>query len=291
MGIPCFVIFTKKLTQINMSEVQPVRFFKINAASKLPDDIFDNLVAASKLPILHLRQFPEHSGRAVIVGGAPSVEKYYPRIWQLMANKKKSTLFSINCMHRWLVERNLRPNIHVVFEEDIDPTVVIGKPCHKTAYYISSHCPPKLFDYFKGHKTVLWHFYAEELKYQSAIAALFPSEPMIAGGYTTLFRAINIAIVLGYRKFDLFGVDSSFENDDNQHIEGYPTKPSNVGLADVWWGERKFRTTGALAFQAEMIRRFCKENRGKIQFSVYGSGLLPYMLETEPKEVQSESSK
>lgn len=264
-------------------EPQPVRYFQINSTNKLPDDIFENLTASTKHKV-RLTQFPEHSGSAVIVAGGPSVENKYPEIWQLLG--QKSTLFSINCMHRWLVDHNLQPNIHVIFEEDIDPAVVIGEPCKGTAYYISSQCPPKVFDYFEGHKIVLWHFYAEDDQYNAAIKALYPGETMLAGGYTTLFRAINIAIVLGYRKFELFGVDSSFEDDNNQHVNGYPTKPNDQGLADVWWGERKFRTNGALAFQAEMFRRFCEDNEGKVKVRVHGSGLLPFMLQTEPKEVQ-----
>jgi hypothetical protein len=36
---------------------------------------------------------------------------------------------------------------------------------------------------------------------------------------------------------------------------------------------------GALALQAEFLRKFCKDNSDRIKVRVHGEGLLPFMLQ------------
>ena len=266
-----------KSIQSSMSELAPA-VFKVNAATKLADGTLENLGYAAKLEIPHLRQLPEHEGSCTIVGGAPSIESRIGAIRDTVESPY-NILCSVNCVHNWLIGHNIIPNIHVVFEEDITLDVVIGKPHPDVYYYVCSHCPPRVFDFFKNSKVVLWHHWAADKEYEDAVAGIYPGEFMVGGGYTTLFRTINIAVLLGYREFDLFGVDSSFEDDDKQHIAGYPTKPSPEGLADIHIKGKKFRTLGALALQAEFLRKFCKDNSDRVKVRVHGSGLLPFMLQ------------
>ncbi len=260
-----------------MSDRSPT-MLKINAAHKLADGTLENIAYASKLGLTKLRQLPEHEGSCLVIGGAPSIETRIAAIRNASKQPYNITC-SVNCVHNWLIGHNIIPNVHVIFEEDIDLNVVLGEPHPDIVYYICSHCPPKVFEFFKDSKVVLWHHWAVDEEYDKTIAKEFPGEFMVGGGYSTLFRTINIASLLGYREFDLFGVDSSFEDDARQHFEGYPTKPGAEGLVDIWVGGKKFRTLGALALQAEFLRKFCKDNSNSIKVRVHGEGLLPFMLQ------------
>lgn len=232
---------------------------------------------AAQLNIRRLRQFPEHPGTCVIVGGAPSVADNLEKMKSFI-DGKENIVCSINCVHPWLIQEGIIPNIHVVFEPDINLKLTLGEPHKEVVYYICSHCPQPVFEGLNGHKRVLWHYWDQDKEYEGFVADLFPGEFMVGGGYSTLFRTINIALLLGYRSFELFGVDSSFEDDEKQHLPNYPTRPS-ADAVDFWVGECKFRTLGALALQAEMIQKFCEENADRIKVRVHGYGLLPTLLQ------------
>ena len=122
---------------------------------------------------------------------------------------------------------------------------------------------------------------------------------MLAGGWGTLFRCINVSIVLGYRKFELFGVDSSFDG-DSDHLPGY--KMANLEKVYNIWGvdelsheARKFRSNGSLAFQAYEFLKFCEVNQKALSIRVYGDNLLRYIHKSRYPEQygdeKTESSK
>lgn len=251
----------------------------VKAATGPEPDAVANMRAASRLAgLVRLRQLPEHEGSCVIVAGGPSAADHVDDIGRL-ADEPLNLLCSINCMHSWLHERGLHPNIHVIFEPDVDVYQLLGMPRLATAYYVCSQCPPRIFRALDGHRVVLWHYWDIDVAYDRAVAELFPGEFMIGGGYPTLFRTMNIAIMLGYREFDLFGVDCSFTDDEHQHVAGYPTRPE-MAPVDYAYDGKTYRTLGALVLQAEMIEKFCAEAR-EVRVRVHGSGLLPSMMKRQ----------
>lgn len=255
--------------------VRPV--FKVRALAELPGYVIPNIERAATWHMPHLKQLGTHSGTAVVVGAGPSVEGQLDRIRELYEDPK-SVVFPINCMHRWLLDRGVFPGIQVLFEADADLGVVLGKTSSRTTYYVCSSCPPAHRDYLLGSRCVLWHHWEHHREYQDTLARLFPGEDMVGGGYTTLFRILNIALALGFRRFELFGVDSSFMRDDQQNIPGYPTHPSGENTSNVWVGGQCFRSSGALTLQAEMVMSWLRENRSTdLEVKVHGDGLLPHM--------------
>src|SRR5258706_12564932 len=128
----------------------------------------------------------------------------------------------LNGTHNWLIERGIIPNLHVMFEIDEKHIVdLCGGPPHKDVYYyVCSHCFQRLHRELRGYHSVLWHCFDEPPEYQSLVAKLFPGEFMVGGGHVTFFRSVNVAIILGFRKFELFGCDGSYEG-NMSHYEGY----------------------------------------------------------------------
>lgn len=266
--------------------LKPIQFqfppFKVEAWEEWKHELFTRLIYASKLKIPHIPELLPHEGMAVVVGSAPSITEFKDEIGNL-SNGELDILVSINGSHDWLIKNVRPPNIHLIYESDIeDIEVSLGGPPHKdVTYYICSQCHPAVYEQLRGYKCVLWHVFREHQEYQNAIARIFKGDFMIAGGWGSLFRSINIAITLGYRRFSLFGVDSSFEG-DNDHIEGYKT--ANVeqryniwGVDDITKEARKFRSNGSLAFQAYEFLRFCEINQQALSIRVYGDGLLRYV--------------
>src|SRR5882672_6444035 len=144
--------------------LRPIQFqfpaFKIDEWLDVRHKIVGRLRAASKLNIPHLRELLPHEGRAVIVGSAPSVLNFKDEIKNLSSGEL-DILVSINGAHNWLIKNVRPPNIHIIFEGDVeDIGVSLGGFPHKdTVYYICSHCHPSVYEHLKDYRCVLFHVF------------------------------------------------------------------------------------------------------------------------------------
>src|SRR5215475_13972681 len=128
-----------------MSEItlKPIEFqfppFKMEAWEEWKHELFSRLVYAHKLKIPRLPELHPCEGTAVVVGSAPSIDNYVEEIKKLSSGEL-DILVSINGSHDWLVKNVRPPNVHLIYEADIeDIEVSLGGPPHKdTAYYICS---------------------------------------------------------------------------------------------------------------------------------------------------------
>lgn len=250
--------------------------------------IFQRLRFHSKLPWPHLPELEEHPGKCIIVGSAPSVAEHLEQIKALKVGEY-DIICSLNGTHGFLNKHGIIPNIHVIFEIDVRDLSIIGsQPNEGTRYYVCSHCPMEVAEALKGQKCVLWHCFNEPPDYQAKIAEYFPGEFMVGGGHATFFRTMNIAVILGYREFEIFGCDSSF-GEGSTHLDDYPT-PTCEDAVEVWGydpriqGVKKFRTIGSLALQASEFIRFCEVNHAGLSIRVHGDSLLRYLHESRYPE-------
>lgn len=235
------------------------------------------LKSASTHKIPHLLQFEPHDGHCAIVGAAPSVESQLDNI-RAIKNKGNGIVISINKTHDYLIKHGITPNIHVIFEIDLKDTEqsLGGKPNKDTVYYVCSHCHEDIFEQLKDHPCVLWHFYDDPPEYQATVGRLYPDEFMVAGGFVTFFRALNIAMILGFRDFDLFGCDCSFGN-NSSHFDGYNLKHEeprlvvSTGPDDTY---PQYNTNPSLSFLAHEFMSFCAANQKHLLLRVNGDSLM-----------------
>ncbi len=240
---------------------------------------------AASLQIPHLQSLPPHGGTCIVVGAGPSVLGQLDQIKELRTDF--SFTCSINGAHDWLVKNGVVPNIHVIFEFDSTTLEELlgGPPNDQTVYYVCSHCRQDVIKGVEGYKRALWHADQDDEQYQAAITGLFPNEFMVGGNHITFFRTLSIAMCLGFRKFELFGVDASFVGDFT-HMEGY--KLSNLEEVYHIWGcneatneLRKFKTTANLALLAYDFFKFCEAYQSMIMIRVHGDSLLRYVHESK----------
>jgi hypothetical protein len=245
------------------------------------DERIARLVYASKQRIPHLPQLQAHNGVAAIIGASPSIINHKEQIKAIQANEF-NIVMSLNGTHSWLLANGITPNIHVMFEIDTErPEQALGGPPHKGVYYyICSHCPERLFRAMRGQHRVLWHCFDEPPEYQAIIAKLFPNEFMVGGGHVTFFRSINVAIILGFRHFELFGCDGSFEG-EMSHYEGYHSYSGELTMDVIAGGNglpyKRFHTNPSLSFMTHEFLRFCDANQKALKIRVNGDGLMRYL--------------
>lgn len=244
----------------------------------------ERLTYAATLDVPHLTALQPHGGRAVIIGGAPSGARGLAAA-RAAKSREIDLVFSLNGAHEWLVKNGVPPSMHVMFEVDLErpQDSTGGDPHADTYYYVCSHCLPSVHDALAGYRRVLWHCWNDPPEYQDLVARLFPGEFMVGGGHVTLFRTLNVAIILGYRHFDLYGCDCSFEQPGQSHLPDYHNRPLEPEM-DIWVGEsaddsnlRQFRTLGTLAFNASEFMKFCEANQAALSLRVHGDGLLSHL--------------
>lgn len=239
----------------------------------------------------HLPELEPYDGTAAIVGASPNIGENLDRIKEI---KVDGLAFSLNGAHQWLIEHGVIPNIHVLFENDIkSPEDSLGGPSHPDVYYyICTQCNPNIFRKLRNRNKVIWHYFDANPQYQEAVVKYFPGEFLVGGGYATMFRSITIARILGYRKFELFGCDASFE-EGNTHYEGYhhdSTETKMVVAAGNEMSYRLFKTTPSLSFQAYEFMRFCEANQN-LSVKVHGDGLMRHLHQTRYPEHYNEEIK
>ncbi len=239
---------------------------------------------AAKLNIPHLPELLPHTGKMAIVGGGPSVANYVEEIKKYKANDLDN-LMSVNAAHNWLIQQGIVPRIHVLSEFDVeDVEVSLGGPPHRdVTYYLSSCCNTNLFRQLSDYKRVLFHPFMPMQGYQQAINYYFKNEFMVCSGWATFFKSLAIATVLGFREFELFGIDSSFEG--SSHVGDYVIANKEPAIS-VWggdqWGKglKRFTTQGGLVYQAKEFLEFCKYNQSGLRLRVRGDSLLRHLHES-----------
>jgi Protein of unknown function DUF115 len=252
----------------------------------------ERLTYASKQRIPHLPQLEPHNGVAAIIGASPSVVNHTEHIKKIKANEF-NIVMPLNGAHNWLLKNDIIPSIHVLFEVDLEsPEQALGGPPHKDVYYYTcSHLHQNIFKALEDYHRVLWHCFDEPPEYQALVGRLFPGEFMVGGGHVTFFRSINIAIILGFRRFELFGCDGSFEG-ESSHYEGYHSY-AGEGIMDVIAGGsglplRRFRTNPSLSFMTHEFLRFCEANQSALRIRVNGNGLMRHLhQQTYPEQYES----
>lgn len=246
--------------------------------------IADRLEFSSQLQMKHLSELPSNKGTCVIVGGAPSVKDHLPEIRAFSGND--NCIATINHMHEFLIKNSIVPTIHVLFENDLVSAeqALGGHPNLNVNYFICSCLTKQIFFELADYHSMLWHYYSESPEYQRLIGKYFPGEFMVGGEYATFFRTLHIALTLGYRKFELFGCDSSFEG-NSDHVKGYlneiPDESQKTVLVKHPKTEKlhEFKTSDRLIFQVYEFMKFCVSNQPFIRLRVHGESLLRYVHE------------
>jgi hypothetical protein len=252
------------------------------------NDAAENMRYAATFNLPHLTVQPyKPGGKAVIVGGAPSVKDYLTLLRELASNTNNA-VFAINWSHTWLINHGIIPHGCLMFEVDAEPLALLETLHPEVTYYVCSHCHRSTFDNLQGFKTVLWHPTPASVPEQQARDEFYQKQIILGGGVSTFLRTLSLALALGYREFELFGVDSSYPADSpSTHIEGYPAMVNPVDdRLDVYvrndqTGEvRYFRSVGYLAHQVEEFKEYCRLNHLLFRMRVHGDGMLPFVHRT-----------
>ena len=184
-------------------------------------------------------------------------------------------IISVSGALHFLAERGIVPDYHVDCDPRPHKIKHLQPPVDWVHYIMGSCCHPQTWEALKGQKVTLVHFFMSQ-DTNDWIAKNDPGGGMIRPGSTVGLSAIHVGGMLGYRHFEIHGMDGSFK-DGARHAGPHYGHPQGGYTWDA--GHVTYKTSRIMANAcAEVINTFR-------QFPIFGvfhgQGLQQALIDEE----------
>jgi len=183
----------------------------------------------------------------------------------------KRPIVTVSGAHDYLMDRGIVPDFHVDCDPRAHKARMLKKPQKGTIYLMASVCHPDFWEVLKGHKVRLWHLInGDDLETVAWVAQHHPEgmKCLIGGGSSVGMRSMNVMAALGYRRFQIHGMDCSFTT--QRHAGEHLGKEQDKIFARA--GDRVFQTTKQMLQAAMEMEQFIKTQDAEVAF--FGDGLM-----------------
>ena len=235
------------------------------------EERLDNMQKALDEGFPFLKKAAEfHDGRMSIVGYGPSLRDTWRSI--------QHPMIATSGAYDFLLERGVVPDFYTAIDPRKCTAALLRNPQHETKYLMASVVHPDFWSILEGFDVTLWHAVygmIENMTQDDMKMLLWIGdhhnvglESCIGGGSTVGQRAIVLAGAMGFRKFDIFGMDCSFMG--HRHAGAHTGEEQHVETITV--ANRKFRTTRQLFQSAQEMEKLLLTMDIETEF--YGDGML-----------------
>ena len=202
---------------------------------------------------------------------AMSIVCYGPSLKYTWQNIKRPIL-TVSGAHDFLIAHGIVPDYHT----ECDPRESKVKVFHAhqdVKYRMATCCHPKFWEFLKGHDVELWHLH-NDAHTEEWVRENDPGANMLGGGSTVGMRALEVASMLGYRRFEIHGMDASYESDEVRHAGEHAGKKHNVVEVNVdgaW-----YKSSPQMVEAAKEVITFIQNYDCELAF--HGTGLVQAMV-------------
>lgn len=235
----------------------------IEVQSNFPVEILEaNIRANAKrdLPFVVSWGFPITDEPLAIVGGGPSLNSHLDEL------RKFKHVMVCGSAHDHLIAKGIKPEF-AVFCDAMPSPPFFDRKTPDCTYLLATQCDGSLFDHLSDCTVWMWDIDG------CVDSKVFEKRGRINGGSTAAMRAPALGMVLGFRDFHFFGVDSSFE-DENRHAYEYTDESDILPTIDAQINGRTFRTTKQFIAQAQDLQKILTHCGHLFSVKVYGDTLL-----------------
>jgi hypothetical protein len=154
-------------------------------------------------------------------------------------------IFTVSAAHGFLVNLGIIPHAHLDCDPRPHKVTQMGPAHHEVRYWLASCVHPSYLDHVAGGlETRLWHAYNADESRQFLNREIDPAAHMVIGGGSIGLRALALLYGLGYRRFDIHGMDCSFRGEQHYAGEHHGKRKDAVTVRTV--DGREFETSPAL---------------------------------------------
>lgn len=246
--------------QASADLIMPVKLFSVTPTESQRENVRRNI----EIDVPWLGESPAHDGIAVICGSAPSLRHDYAAVRQMKA--AGATIFSCNAATGLLLKHGIDSEFQVLLDDFSVDTEMAQARCHLLASIID----PRAFA--KSANALLWHPLTDCVV--EVVDNLDRNFAYIGGGITVTICALAIAHTMGYRRLEVFGMDSSFDG-ELHHAEN-DVSPVNALQVQVLHEGVTYYTSYDLKQQVGVFLSMGNQLRNAgTSVNVHGTGLLP----------------
>ena len=242
-----------------------------------------------------------HEGEVIIVSGGHSTD--FDKVKQLMKERPEAKVLCVKHSYPKLLENGIKPWACIV----LDPRSIDGESTHgivrkdlfktidpSTKFFVASMTDPSVTEYLLEKKANIygWHAFTESLRneteqeteIENSKVTVMPrlgipeGATLITGGTCAAMRCLGIMHTMGFRKFDLFGFDSSMEEEptDEQKKEttGAEDEEPKPKYIQVTVRDENYWTTGELLAMAQDCERTFNDSSMNLTLDVHGDKTL-----------------
>ena len=155
-----------------------------------------------------MKRIPAHTKFISIVCYGPSLKSTWRSI--------PRPIMTVSGAHDFLVSRGVVPDYHVDCDPREHKAQMLKSPHEDVHYTMASVCHPSMWEKLRGHRVSLWHLHNGP-ETDAWLKANDPRTAPLGGGTTAGSRALQVASLLGYERFHIFGMDCSYETEDRRH--------------------------------------------------------------------------
>lgn len=211
------------------------------------------------------------------VPGALSVACYGPSLKQTWQSLTRP-IMSMSGATQWLAERGIVPDYHI----DMDPRAHKAKhlepPVPGVQYLMASVCPPKTWDVLEREPVQIWHLFSgtdsQGKDTYRWVSEHDPGAYVVRGHSTIGLTALDLGHVLGYRQFEIHGMDGSFE-------EGQ--RHAGVHYGKAWAPEYTWAAEGRTYHTTQIMANAVSETVNRVTnypgtYIFHGAGLTQALI-------------
>lgn len=249
------------------------------------EDIIKNIQENRKRDLQNVYDTPwwrEHEHIA-IVGGGPSLKDEVHKL------KNYKYIMACGSVHDYLWEQGILPTWCVLI--DPDPLMVnyLKHVDGWTTYLVGSQCAKEVFEHLKDFNVYIWHADGDRIENK---AEVFGEEyRLVGGGCTVGTRAMILALGMGFRQQDLFGMDTCLTNTYKHHAYEFdnPDVETVGNIIELKLGGPEsptFKVAEYMLAQLFDFKAILKVFAHQLQITVYGDGMLKYLMEQGEKKAK-----
>lgn len=232
------------------------------------DQRYAHMRSAIKRPLPRLQRQPMDDSKTLSIACyGPSMRETWSALRHPMISMSGATKF--------LVERGITPDYHIDMDPRQNKVMTSLPPVPGVTYLVASVCCPEYFDALADSRVLLWHTVSSNWEQDLKWVSVEDFDTLVVStGSTIGMAAIQLGGLLGFRRFEIHGMDGSFAGSERHagpHA-GKTQKPTQTWDA----GGRRYWTSKIMANAvAETVNTF---RNYPIVGVFYGEGLTQALI-------------
>lgn len=277
-----------------MSDVLEITNAKLDGrVNTSNDDLLANIAFAIRQGHPQARPEPLKQDRVVIVGSGTSLSKTEDELRQLVFEGAR--IVTLNGAYHWCRERNIKPWMQVVMDARSSNARFLTPETPGCSYWLASQCHPESWKAVEGYEKVrIFHAANPDGFEKPMLDAYYGGHwAGVMGGTSVGSRVIGLMRMLGFLRFDLFGIDSCWM-DGSHHAfpqaENDRDKPITIRVRSADAGDegREFLCSPWHIKQFEDFLMFIRSAGHLFMLNVHGDGLIAYAISRNAVEYHTE---